>query len=91
MPESWRLDLPGIDPATLAAISSRLAAAEASEARYRTIFDACPLPLWVFEVTTSRFLAVNHAATAVYGWTREEFHSGLTLADVRPDATVEDW
>ena len=91
VPDSSRLHLPGIDPATLADISSRLAAAEASEARYRTIFDACPLPLWVFEVATARFLAVNHAASAVYGWTREEFLSGMTLHDVRPEETVEEW
>ncbi|GMV60284.1 MAG: hypothetical protein AMXMBFR72_33750 [Betaproteobacteria bacterium] len=55
-----------------------------SEARYRQLFDANPQPMWVFDLETLRFLAVNDAAVAMYGWTREEFMA-MTIADIRPD------
>lgn len=54
-----------------------------SEARYRKLFDENPAPMWVFDVATLRFLAVNEAATALYGFSREEF-LGMTLRDIRP-------
>ena len=48
-------------------------ALEASEERYRRIFAATPLPMWVAESQTPNFLAVNDAAIEKYGYTREEF------------------
>ena len=45
-----------------------LATSEASETRYRALFTALPRPAWVYDVETLRFLAVNPAATAQYGW-----------------------
>jgi two-component system cell cycle sensor histidine kinase/response regulator CckA len=75
----------------MASLAARTRALEASEARYRTIFEASPVPLWVYEVATKRFLAVNDAAVAVYGWSREEFLGGLTLADVRPVETLPEF
>jgi two-component system cell cycle sensor histidine kinase/response regulator CckA len=58
---------------------------EASEAdrRYRLLFDANPQPMWVFDVETLAFLAVNDAAIRHYGYTREEFLS-MTIMDIRP-------
>jgi two-component system cell cycle sensor histidine kinase/response regulator CckA len=58
---------------------------EASEAdrRYRLLFDANPQPMWVFDVETLGFLAVNDAAVRHYGYTREEFLS-MTIMDIRP-------
>lgn len=50
-------------------------ALEASEERYRRIFAATPLPMWVAEVDTPKFLAVNDAAIEKYGYTREEFQA----------------
>jgi diguanylate cyclase (GGDEF)-like protein/PAS domain S-box-containing protein len=44
-----------------------------SESRYRTLFDANPLPMWVYDAETLRFTAVNDAAVAHYGWSRNEF------------------
>lgn len=44
-----------------------------SERRYRNLFDATPLPVWVFDVETLSFLAVNEAAVQHYGYSREEF------------------
>ncbi len=55
----------------------------ASEDRYRHLFESCPLPLWVYDLETLRFLAVNQAAVRHYGYSRDEF-SEMTLADIRP-------
>ncbi|MBC7988023.1 MAG: PAS domain S-box protein, partial [Luteimonas sp.] len=53
------------------------------EARWRLLFDRNPLPMWVYDQATLRFLAVNEAAVAHYGWTRDEFLA-MTIADIRP-------
>ncbi len=60
----------------------------ASEYRYRTLFDANPLPAWVCDANTLRFLAVNDAAVARYGYSREEFLA-MTLREIRPPEDVE--
>ncbi|MDH4051275.1 MAG: PAS domain S-box protein [Rubrivivax sp.] len=54
-----------------------------SEQRYRQLFEANPNPMWVYDLETLRFLTVNDAATAQYGYKREEFLA-LTLPDIRP-------
>ena len=38
-----------------------------SETRYRHLFDANPLPMWVYDLETLKFLAVNDAAIEHYG------------------------
>ncbi|MBL1264652.1 response regulator [Methylomicrobium sp. RS1] len=48
-------------------------ALKASEARYRNLFEANPLPMWVFDVETLDFLAVDEAAIRHYGYSRDEF------------------
>jgi PAS domain S-box-containing protein len=47
-------------------------ARRATENRYRMFFDANPYPMMVFNRDTRRILAVNDAAVADYGWSREE-------------------
>ena len=54
-----------------------------SEALYRAMFDSNPEPLWVYDLETLKFLAVNQVALDRYGYTREEFLQ-LTMLDVRP-------
>src|SRR6266404_49567 len=54
-----------------------------SERKYRLLFDGNPLPMWVFDRETLRFLAVNDAAIAHYGFSREEFLA-MGIADIRP-------
>jgi PAS domain S-box-containing protein len=54
-----------------------------SEARYRFLFENNPLPMWVFELETFRFLEVNAAAIRHYGYSRDEFLA-MTLLDIRP-------
>ncbi len=46
------------------------------------LFAANPEPMCVYDVETMRFLAVNDAAIAKYGYSREEFLS-MTLSDIR--------
>lgn len=47
------------------------------------MFQAIPLPMWVFDIETYRFLDVNEAAIHQYGYTRDEF-LGMTTLDIRP-------
>jgi len=41
-----------------------------SEAQYRLLFAAHPLAMWVYEIGTLRFLAVNDSAVAQYGYSK---------------------
>ena len=66
-----------------------LHALEASEARYRGLFDHNPLAAWVYDRETFGFLTVNTAAVKQYGWSREDFLTGMTVRDIVADAT--DW
>ena len=72
-------------------ITSRLKAEEAlreSERRYRLLFDANPHSMWVYDVESLGFLAVNEAAIERYGYSREEFLA-MTIADIRPAEDIE--
>jgi PAS domain S-box-containing protein len=40
---------------------------------YTRIFDSSPTPMWLFDIATLQFLAVNDAAVLQYGYTKEEF------------------
>ena len=44
-----------------------------SESRYRVLFDCNPQPMWVHDVESRRFLAVNEAALRLYRYSRDEF------------------
>jgi two-component system cell cycle sensor histidine kinase/response regulator CckA len=59
-----------------------------SEDRYRLLFESCPLPMWVYDIDTLAFLAVNESAVQHYGYQREEF-ARLTLPDIRPPEDVD--
>lgn len=50
--------------------------------RYRVLFERNPLPSWIYDEGTLRFLDVNEAAIRHYGYTRDEF-LGMTLFDLR--------
>ena len=56
---------------------------EVNRLKYQTIFDHSPMPMWLFDVHTLRFLDVNHAAIAQYGYTKSEFLA-MTIKDIRP-------
>jgi two-component system, cell cycle sensor histidine kinase and response regulator CckA len=57
------------------------------ELKFRLLFEDNPLPMWVFDQESLRFLEVNQAAREHYGYSREEFLE-MTLADVRPAEDV---
>jgi PAS domain S-box-containing protein len=54
-----------------------------SEESYRLLFENNPNPMWVYDLETLAFLAVNNAAIRHYGYTREEFLA-MTIKDIRP-------
>ncbi len=54
-----------------------------SQDNYRNLFDTNPHPMWVFDMETLKFLAVNDTAVAKYGYSREEFMQ-MTILDIRP-------
>jgi two-component system sensor histidine kinase UhpB len=53
------------------------------EGRYRMLFERSPLPMWVVDTETLRFLAVNDAALRLYEYSREEFLA-LTAREIGP-------
>ncbi len=58
-----------------------------SEERYRLLFESTPQPIWVYNEDTLGFLAVNEAATRIYGYSRDEFLS-MTINDIRPEEDI---
>jgi PAS domain S-box-containing protein len=54
-----------------------------SEQRYTALFEAAPLPMWVFDDQTYQFMAVNAAAVTEYGFSREEFLA-MNAFDIHP-------
>ncbi len=58
-----------------------------SEEFHQLIFNYVPDPLWVYDVQTLGFLAVNDAALAAYGHSREEFLA-MTVKDIRPQSDI---
>ncbi|MBL8351064.1 MAG: PAS domain S-box protein [Burkholderiaceae bacterium] len=61
------------------------ATAAPGDAVYRLLFERNPWPMWVYETATLRFLAVNPAAIAVYGYSEAEFLA-MRITDIRPEA-----
>ena len=59
-----------------------------SEEKYRLLFESSPIPKWLSDVETHRFIAVNDAAVRHYGYSREEFLA-MTILDIRPTGEVE--
>ncbi|MGH3379482.1 MAG: response regulator [Actinoallomurus sp.] len=55
--------------------------ADEYERRADLVFQVHPQPMWIFDVDTLAFLAVNDTAIEHYGWSREEF-LGMTIMDL---------
>jgi PAS domain S-box-containing protein len=55
-----------------------------NEKKYRYLFENNPVPMWVIDLITFKFLDVNNMAILQYGYSREEFLS-MTALDIRPD------
>jgi PAS domain S-box-containing protein len=56
-----------------------------SEQRYSDVFHFSPLPMWVVDLDTLKFMDINQATINHYGFSREEFLD-MTLRDIRPVA-----
>ncbi|MDA8291221.1 MAG: EAL domain-containing protein [Actinomycetota bacterium] len=48
------------------------------------LLAANPLPMWVYDLETLRFVEVNEAAIAHYGYSRDEFLA-MSISDIRPE------
>ena len=55
-----------------------------SESTFRLLFSHNPLPTWVFDCETLKFVQVNDAAVRQYGYSPEEF-ARMTLFDIRSE------
>ena len=58
-----------------------------SEERYRLLFESNPQPMWVYDLETLAFLAINQAAVRHYRYSREEF-LGMTIKDIHPEEDI---
>lgn len=64
-----------------------ITALKAREASFRLLFESNPMPMWVHDPATLRIVAVNDAAVAHYGYSRERFLAS-TLFDFYAE---EEW
>ncbi|MGE0868457.1 MAG: EAL domain-containing protein [Kofleriaceae bacterium] len=76
-PESAARDGRGRSTADRAALQP----AHLSDPHYRAMFESSPSAMWTFDRDTLRFITVNDAAIAQYGYTRDEF-AAMTLGDI---------
>lgn len=60
-----------------------------SEQQYKMLFENNPLPCWIYDFATRRFLEVNEAATRYYGYTKEEFLQ-LSVFDLQVEENLAD-
>lgn len=55
-----------------------------SPEQYRLLFQKSPIPMWIYDIDSLRFMEVNQAAIEAYGYSRDEFLS-MTILDIRPE------
>lgn len=55
---------------------------------YRQLFYGHPVPMWIYDWETLRFLAVNEAAVRQYGYSAEEFMS-MSILNIREPSTIQ--
>ncbi len=60
-----------------------------NEEMFRLLFSYSPLPTWVLDRETLRFLQVNDAAVRQYGYSHSEF-LGMGILDIRPEEKDKD-
>jgi PAS domain S-box-containing protein len=54
----------------------------ASELKFRDFFNLAPIPMWVYDAETYKFVIINKAALEHYGYTEEEFLN-MTIMQLR--------
>jgi len=60
-----------------------------NEEMFRLLFSYSPLPTWVLDRETLRFLQVNDAAVRQYGYSYDEFRD-MSILDIRPEEKDKD-
>lgn len=75
-----RLPAGGREPAMAASMTG-------GAAWYQRLFEANPVPMWIYDLQTLAFLDVNEVACQKYGYTRDEFLA-MTIRDIRPSEDV---
>lgn len=63
-------------------------ALQESEERYRVLFEDNPYPMWVYDIDSYKFLAVNNAAIRDYGYSYNDFMS-MSIFDIRPPEDID--
>ena len=58
-----------------------------SDVQCRLLFDSNPVPMWVFDRKSLKFLAVNESACRQYGFSTRDFLT-MTIADIRPEEDI---
>lgn len=53
----------------------------------QSIFDFAPFPMWIYDLESFRFLAVNKEAIRSYGYNEKEFLN-MTIKDIRPPEDI---
>lgn len=59
-----------------------------NESMLRLLFEHNPLPTWLYDTESLKFLRVNDAAVQLYGYTHDEFEK-LTILSIRPESERE--
>lgn len=59
-----------------------------NEHKYKLLFENNPVPMWVFDKESFKFLEVNDAAVKSYGYSKEEFLN-MGVLDIRPEEDRE--
>ena len=59
-----------------------------SESMLLLLFERNPLPTWLYEMETLKFIRANQAALELYGYSREEFEN-MTILQIRPESQRE--
>jgi len=59
-----------------------------SESILRLLFEHNPLPTWLYEIDSLKFLRVNEVAARLFGYSQEEFES-MTILQIRPSSEQE--
>lgn len=55
--------------------------------QYRQLFYEHPVPMWIYQWGTLKFLAVNNAAVSKYGFSRKEFEA-MDILSIREPSSI---
>jgi two-component system cell cycle sensor histidine kinase/response regulator CckA len=68
---------------------NEIATLRMSNERHQLLFEENPLPIWVLDAQTLRYLAINDAMIRTYGYSRDEF-LGMSVIELKPPDEVSE-